>query len=101
MTRTMEQAGAGLERIVAGSLKRSPAGHGPVLAWPLACGHAVAVRTRALDFAQVSEFGPEFHIANCDLYITDCNICQEGLETTSCWQAKPTGPPSRSVTQEG
>jgi len=52
MTRTMEQAGAGLERIVASSLKRSPAGHGPVLAWPLACGHGVAVRTRALDFAQ-------------------------------------------------
>lgn len=23
-----------------------------MLAWPLACGHAVAVRTRALDFAQ-------------------------------------------------
>jgi Dna[CI] antecedent, DciA len=52
MTRTMEQAGAGLERIVASSLQRSPKGHGPVLAWALACGHAVAVRTRALDFAQ-------------------------------------------------
>jgi len=52
MTRTMEQAGAGLEKIVAGSLRRAPAGQGPVLAWALACGHAVAMRTRALDFAQ-------------------------------------------------
>jgi Dna[CI] antecedent, DciA len=48
----MEQVGAGLERIVAGSLRRSPAGEGPLLAWALACGHAVAGRTRAIDFAQ-------------------------------------------------
>jgi hypothetical protein len=52
MTRTMEQAGAGLERVVASGLRRAPAGQGPVLAWPLACGHGVAVRTRALDFVQ-------------------------------------------------
>lgn len=52
MTRTMEQAGAGLEKIVAASLRRAPAGQSPVLAWTLACGHAVAVRTRALDFVQ-------------------------------------------------
>ena len=52
MTRTLEQVGAGLEKIVAGSLRRSPAGQGPVLAWALACGQAVAARTRAIDFAQ-------------------------------------------------
>jgi len=52
MIRTMEQAGAALERIVAGSLRRAPAGQGPVLAWSLACGHAVAVRTRAVEFAE-------------------------------------------------
>ena len=52
MIRAMEQAGPGLEKIVAGSLRRAPAGQGPVLAWALACGHAVAVRTRALDFAE-------------------------------------------------
>src|SRR5258708_35263533 len=51
MTRAMEQAGAGLEKIVASGLRRAPAGQGPVLAWPLACGHAVAARARALDFA--------------------------------------------------
>jgi Dna[CI] antecedent, DciA len=48
----MEQVGAGLEKIVVGSLRRSPAGEGPLLAWALACGHAVAARTRAVDFAQ-------------------------------------------------
>jgi Dna[CI] antecedent, DciA len=52
MTRAMEQAGGSLEKIVASSLRRAPAGQGPVLAWPLACGHAVAARTRALDFVQ-------------------------------------------------
>ena len=52
MTRAMEQVGAGLERIVAGGLRRSPPGQGPLLAWALACGQAVAARTRAIDFAQ-------------------------------------------------
>jgi hypothetical protein len=52
MTRAMEQVGPGLEKIVAGSLRRAPAGQGPVLAWALACGHVVAGRTQALDFAQ-------------------------------------------------
>lgn len=47
----MEQAGAGLEKIVAGSLRRVPPGQAPLLAWPLVCGSAVAERTRALDFA--------------------------------------------------
>ncbi len=50
MTRAMEQVGPGLEKIVAGSLRRAPAGQGPLLAWALACGHAVAVRTRAVSF---------------------------------------------------
>jgi hypothetical protein len=48
----MEQVGAGLEKIVASSLRRAPAGQGPLLAWAMACGHAVAARTRALDFSQ-------------------------------------------------
>jgi Dna[CI] antecedent, DciA len=52
MNKAMEQVGAGLEKIVAGSLRRSPAGEGPLLAWPLACGQAVAARTRAVGFAQ-------------------------------------------------
>jgi Dna[CI] antecedent, DciA len=51
MTRALEQVGAGLEKIVAGSLRRSPAGQGPLLAWALACGQAVAARTRAVEFA--------------------------------------------------
>ena len=52
MNRAMEQVGAGLEKIVAGSLRRSPTGQGPLLAWALACGQAVAARTRAVEFAQ-------------------------------------------------
>jgi hypothetical protein len=48
----MEQAGAALEKIVASGLRRAPAGQGPILAWALACGHAVATRTRAIDFVQ-------------------------------------------------
>ncbi len=52
MTRTMEQVGAGLEKVVASGLRRAPAGERPVLAWALACGHAVAARTRALDFVR-------------------------------------------------
>jgi predicted nucleic acid-binding Zn ribbon protein len=48
----MEQVGAGLERIVAGSLRRSPAGEGPLLAWSVACGQAVSARTRAVTFAE-------------------------------------------------
>ena len=47
----MQRAAAGLEKIVADSLHRVPAGEGPLLAWPLACGSAVAERTRVLGFA--------------------------------------------------
>ena len=47
----MEQAGAGLEKIVMSSLRRVPQGQAPMLAWPLVCGSMVAERTRALDFA--------------------------------------------------
>ncbi len=46
----MQPVAAELEKIVARSLRKAPAGEGPVLAWPLACGTAVAERTRALDF---------------------------------------------------
>jgi len=45
----MEQVAPTLEKIVASSLRRAP--EAPLLAWPLACGSAVAARTRAFDFA--------------------------------------------------
>jgi hypothetical protein len=48
---TFEQAGATLEKIMAGSLRRTPQNDAPVLAWPLVCGSAVAERTRAFQFA--------------------------------------------------
>jgi Dna[CI] antecedent, DciA len=47
----LEQAGAGLEKIVAQSLRQSPAAEVPLMAWPLVCGSAVAERSRALSFA--------------------------------------------------
>ena len=46
----MQQAGAGLEKIVAGSLRRVPQAEAPLLAWPLVCGSVVAERTQAMDF---------------------------------------------------
>lgn len=50
--KSMEAAVDGLERVMASSLRRSPKGEGPVLAWPLACGQEVAKRTQALNFEQ-------------------------------------------------
>jgi hypothetical protein len=47
----LEHAGAGLEKIVLGSLRHAPQGEAPLLAWPLVCGSAVAERTRALEFS--------------------------------------------------
>jgi len=46
----MEQASRGIEKIVSASLRRAPAGVGPLLAWPIACGEVVAARTAAIDF---------------------------------------------------
>ena len=46
----MESAGSGLEKIVAKSLRLAPPAEGPLLAWPVVCGSAVAERTRALRF---------------------------------------------------
>ena len=47
----MEHAGSGLDKIVARSLRMAPPAEGPLLAWPVVCGSAVAERTRALSFA--------------------------------------------------
>jgi hypothetical protein len=52
MDKWMQRPGTGLEKIVAFSLRKAPAGQSPMLAWSLACGSAVAARTRAIDFAQ-------------------------------------------------
>ena len=48
----LNRASEGLESIVAKALRRAPASESVMLAWPLACGSAVADRTRALDFAE-------------------------------------------------
>ena len=46
----LEQAGSGLEKIIAQSLRQAPPAEAPLLAWPVVCGSAVAERTRALGF---------------------------------------------------
>ncbi len=47
----MNRASAGLETIVAKALHCAPKDESALLAWPIACGSAVADRTRALSFA--------------------------------------------------
>lgn len=46
----MERIAPALEKVIATSLRRAPTGQGPLLAWPLACGSAVAARTSALSY---------------------------------------------------
>ena len=47
----MEPIAPGVEKIIAGSLRKAPASEAPLLAWPVVCGSAVAARTRALEFS--------------------------------------------------
>ncbi len=47
----MDRASDGLENIVAKALRRAPSADSAMLAWPIACGSAVADRTRALSFS--------------------------------------------------
>ena len=46
----MQPLRAELEKIVLDALKRNPPEQTPVLAWSLACGPAVAQKTRAVSF---------------------------------------------------
>lgn len=48
----VEHAGAGIEKIVAQSLRQAPPDKAPLMAWPVVCGSAVAERTRALSFEE-------------------------------------------------
>jgi hypothetical protein len=41
-----------MEAIIAGSLRRAPSAEVVLLAWPMACGSAVAGRTRAVEFSR-------------------------------------------------
>jgi predicted nucleic acid-binding Zn ribbon protein len=56
--------------VVAAGLRRVPAGEGPVLAWPIACGGAVAERTRAVGFldgvlqVEVADYGWQKELRN-------------------------------------
>ena len=46
----MEQAGTGLDAIVAKSLRQAPSAQAALMAWPIVCGSAVSERTRAFEF---------------------------------------------------
>jgi Dna[CI] antecedent, DciA len=48
----MERARDGLQKIVVDAIRRAPSAEAPVLGWPLACGSAVAARTRAVSYAE-------------------------------------------------
>lgn len=47
----MEPIASTMEKIVAGSLRKVPSADAVLLAWPMACGSAVAGRTKALEFS--------------------------------------------------
>lgn len=46
----MDRVDSHLESVVSRALHRAPADESPLLAWPVACGSAVAERTRAVTF---------------------------------------------------
>jgi hypothetical protein len=48
---SLDRASSGIETIVARAIHRAPAEQSPLLAWPVACGSAVADRTQVLDFS--------------------------------------------------
>jgi hypothetical protein len=66
----LNRTSAGLETIIVKALHRAPAGESPLLAWPIACGSAVADRTRALSFSdgilhvEVADAGWRQELAN-------------------------------------
>ncbi len=47
----MNRASSGVETVIAKALHRAPANQSALLAWPIACGSAVADRTRTLSFS--------------------------------------------------
>jgi hypothetical protein len=49
---SFQRAASGLEQVITKSLRHVAKGEAPVLAWPIACGSAVAKRTHALDFSK-------------------------------------------------
>jgi hypothetical protein len=49
---SFQRAASGLEQVLAKSLRHVTNDVAPVLAWPLACGSAVAERTRAIEFSK-------------------------------------------------
>jgi len=47
----LNRASAALESVISKALHQAPPQESPLLAWPVACGSAVAERTRAVGFS--------------------------------------------------
>ncbi len=47
----MEPIAPEMEKIIAGSLRKAPSAEAALLAWPMACGSAVAARTQATEYS--------------------------------------------------
>ena len=71
----MERATGGLKKIVLDALRQAPHEQGPLLAWPVIVGRAIAAQTKALEFqdgvlrvqvpdknwrAELSAFAPQY-----------------------------------------
>jgi hypothetical protein len=82
----MERVGTGLAKIARELLRGAPAQEAPLLAWPLACGTAVAARTRAVAFVhgglrvevldaawqpQLADLAPQYVASLCQLLGND------------------------------
>jgi len=48
---SVEPIATTIEKIIAGSLGKVPCQEAVLLAWPIACGSAVAARTQAIEFS--------------------------------------------------
>jgi hypothetical protein len=78
----LNRASSALETIVTKALHRVPPSESPLLAWPVACGSAVADRTRALNFSEgilrveVADGGWRRELANlAPRYLAMINKC--------------------------
>jgi hypothetical protein len=101
----LEHVGSGLEKLVAQSLRQSPAAETALLAWSVACGSGVAERTRALSFeagilrVQVADAGWKSELQSlAPRYLAALNrYSTESVQRIEFVVAEPTPRPAREV----
>ncbi|MFB3916473.1 MAG: DciA family protein [Terriglobales bacterium] len=99
----MQPIGTDLAKLAAQVLRNAPADELPLLAWPLACGKAVAERTRALSFnagvlrvevpdsgwrSQLAEFEPRY-LAAMRQMIADDEKAEQAIKRIQFVLARP------------